>query len=165
MEDFVGLLSVAPVVGAAVSVLAAFIGVWRRSKADENFIKAVSDEIKAASAEINSVPEEARFSISETTTASIEEPEKLVEKELTEEAERLGDNDPALVRHLYYVSLLNARRLGFPDKNASGIFISAMNDLAAKDRKYIRHTLKHNTDKGRARYLDKIFHAALKIVT
>ena len=157
MEDFVGLLSLVPIVGAAVSILAAFTGVWRRSKADVHFIKAVSNELKAATAGVKVSSEDVKFPVAEVPI--------VVERELADEAERLGDNDAALMRHLYFVSLLNAHKLGLPDKDASGIFVSAMNDLAAKDRKYIRYTLKNNTDKGRARYLDKIFHAALKMVT
>jgi hypothetical protein len=87
---------------------------------------------------------------------------RAVSEKLSAEAEKLPDNDPNAMRHLYLMSLLRARKSKFGGKNQPTIFGAAMNDLADRDRRFIKSTLKNSSDIGRVRYLDKVFNAALK---
>ncbi len=89
---------------------------------------------------------------------------RAVSERLLAEAEKHASNDPNAVRHLYLMSLLRSRKSKFGGKNQPTIFGAAMNDLADRDRRLIKSTLKNNSDIGRVRYLDKVFTAALKQV-
>lgn len=180
MEDLIAVLSIAPVVGALVSVVASLFVVFRRSEAEKHFIKAVSQELSEMVAAQKQQFEAARRDAEEAAlkayqaaagssalVAATEEENDPGAKggdKLSEEAERIGDHDPALVRSLYFESMMKARDGLEGDKDPRWIFISAMNDLGASDRRLIKRTLKNNSKKGRVRYLDKVFKAAARLV-
>lgn len=175
MEEFISILSMAPVVAGIAGIAAALLALWRRTVADEHFIRALSEEIRVAVQEHDTdtdpkiiqeqVEDSARIQdeVLDVPQPAGEESVELKNHKLSEMAQLLGEYDPSAVRHLYFISLMEARKLGLDHGSVAGIFASAMNDLAEEDKKLIKLTLKNNSNKGRVRYLDKVFNAALKL--
>lgn len=137
MEELVGII---PLVLAGTSLAITLFNLKDRAKAEKKFVEALQTELKK---EIEVKKASPQLSI-----------------QLTEEGERHGDNDPALVRAIFREALRSVEG----QAQAQSVVYKALNDLAEKDRKYINLTLKTNTVKGRARYLGKLFRKALDII-
>lgn len=137
MEEFIGLV---PLLLAATSLVVTFFNLKDRVKAEKNFVEALQTELKK------------EIEIKQTLPSGSEQ--------LTEQGERLGNHDPALVRAIFRDAL---RSVESPAQ-AQSVVYKALNDLAEKDKKYIKLTLKANTVAGRARYLGKLFRKALDIM-
>jgi hypothetical protein len=138
MEELIGVI---PLVLAATSLLVTIFNLKDRAKAEQRFVEALQTELKKE--------------------IEIKQPPFDNGVELTPEGEKLGDHDPALVRAIFRDALRSVES----QAQAQSIVYKALNDLAEKDRKYIRSTLKANTVAGRARYLGKLFRKALNIAT
>lgn len=138
MEELIGVV---PLVLAAASLLVTLFNLKDRVKAEQNFVEALQTELKKE-IEIKQTPSDGNV-------------------QLTDEGEKLGNNDPALVRAIFRDALRSVES----QTQAQGVVYKALNDLAEKDRKYIKLTLKTNTVAGRARYLGKLFRKALDIVS
>lgn len=138
MEELIGIV---PLVLAAASLLVTLFNLKDRVKAEQNFVEALQTELKKE-IEIKQTPSDGN-------------------DQLTEEGERLGNHDPALVRAIFRDALRSVEN----PAQAQGVVYKALNDLAEKDKKYIKLTLKTNTVAGRARYLGKLFRKALDIVS
>ncbi|MNR05711.1 hypothetical protein D3C85_1217560 [compost metagenome] len=111
-----------------------------KARAEQNFVEALQVELKKELAVKKSTPPES--------------------ESLTDEGEVLGNNDPALVRAIYRDALKSVSVAS----QAEGIVFKALNDLAEKDKKYIKATLNVNSIAGRGRYLSKVFRKALAIM-
>lgn len=138
MEELVGII---PLVLAGTSLAITLFNLKDRAKAEKKFVEALQTELKKE--------------------IEVKKASPQLKIQLTEEGERLGDNDPALVRAIFREALRSVEG----QTQAQSVVYKALNDLAEKDRKYINLTLKTNTVKGRARYLGKLFRKALDIIT
>lgn len=138
MEELIGIF---PLILAGTSFAITLINLKDRAKAEKKFVEALQAELKK---EVEVKKASPQLSI-----------------KLTEEGERLGDNDPALVRAIFREALRSVEG----HAQAQSVVYKALNDLAEKDRKYINLTLSSNTMKGRARYIGKLFRKALDVVT
>lgn len=138
MEELVGII---PLVLAGTSLAITLFNLKDRAKAEKKFVEALQTELKKE--------------------IEVKKASPQLKIQLTEEGERLGDNDPALVRAIFREALRSVEG----QTQAQSVVYKALNELAEKDRKYINLTLKTNTVKGRARYLGKLFRKALDIIT
>ncbi|WP_331695471.1 hypothetical protein VY732_11720 [Pseudomonas sp. ZY71] len=138
MEELIGIV---PLVLATASLLVTLFNLKDRVKAEQNFVEALQTELKKE-IEVKQTPSEGNV-------------------QLTDDGEKLGNHDPALVRAIFRDAL---RSVESPVQ-VQGVVYKALNDLAEKDRKYIKLTLKTNTVAGRARYLGKLFRKALGIAS
>lgn len=138
MEEFVAIV---PVALALISLIGTIFNLKTKAKAEHNFVVALNKELKK-----------------KISAGSEGDGRNAV---LSDDGLRRGDNDPALVRSLYREALSSSAT----NREATNIVVLALNDLAAKDKKYIKSTLENNTVRGRARYISKVFRRAVELAT
>jgi hypothetical protein len=137
MDEFIGVV---PLLLAITSFAVTLFNLKDKARAEQNFVEALQVELKK------------ELEVKKSTHPDSES--------LTDEGEALGNRDPALVRAIYRDALKSVSVAS----QAEGIVFKALNDLAEKDKKYIKATLNVNSIAGRARYLSKVFRKALAIM-
>ncbi|MDG9926157.1 MULTISPECIES: hypothetical protein [unclassified Pseudomonas] len=167
MNELLPFLSAVPVVGGIIALLYSVKTLRESVLAQQRMVAALRSEIeeqakitaKASEDPADVVDALTVSSLTENKTTQVEVLEvpkfsiRSEEDRVKSPAVNLGDNDPALVRHLYWQVVKG----GAKNPDASRILMAALGDLAAADRRVIKSALKNNTDRGRVRYIHRLF--------